>query len=346
MIRTNTTRRNPDSFYQAFTMSYIKQLSRFKRISQAAYTRNHFQNEIQNNRDYLGRIDLYSPNLKAYLYQNIEWIAEEIQFVTEKYFRDNDKNHLIYRTGTRDRVKITITNNDDFFLNVCRCFQVNILIYSSRYDPYNIIYNKAGIIVYVGYDDDFFSVTHKEEEAIDSNEGDKGAVLKLPYYYDESTQKQRKFNQMGFSQEIISRSPQTTILGPNIPQPAIRIREEEVESNGNIEDIINSLIQVILENIQFVPEDLKANFLEQIKFDSRFYMLRNRIQDIVTCDHEGYQYITLNCERQHCKQCIIHICTSFISDDKKKCSCGYKISREDIKALGLPVESTGVIGKK
>ena len=322
------------SFYKAFAISYLKQVARFQHLMDGKEFIGRFKVTFRDQTDgELRRITnsiLTPTSMSAFLTNRVDTICFEFLKATEEYMNKNEKQFTYF--NQYNRIKI-LPDNEGFFQNLATMFCVNIIIYSKAYDPYKafIRNTKENVCILLNFDtkkhlyspreytkeeetDEFFSRCPPEEAQFN-----KSKLLHSPYF---------------------CKPEEGTVIKLEIS------REVEPSSEDlSLKQSLNSFSDVLITNSAYLSEEMRNKLLELIQFDSKFFLLRNKLQSIVDCNHDDYSLF--ECGQQHCLECLRDklAFTNIHQLHQESCSCLIKYSSKDLMKISAAATVTNIKSK-
>ena len=311
-IYISTNHQNPDSFYFAFMVSYLKQLTRFQKIDKANQTNHRFK-QIKNefsSLETIQKVDFSYQNvsvdqISAFISSNAFNLRSDFCRIIEQKLSKAKKKHLYLNEKEHERKSLTI--NEAFFNNVSNFFQISIVLYSNEYYPFKVFssYPDERMSVMIGFQSNNFHIIEVPGEYEVNTTMDRKALLSEPFY------------------TKVKKTDKTSSKPDNekVPAPIVPI---------NLDKFLKPLAVILQENCQYIPESIRLELAQKIQFDSRFFALRNRLNDIISCSHENFSIFS--CGRQHCETCLREK-LGRQGPQNLICSCGTQFSDRDIERL-------------
>ncbi|OMJ70871.1 hypothetical protein SteCoe_31057 [Stentor coeruleus] len=311
---------NVNSFYYAFVVSYLKQLSRFKALNEgkvalkkyteAFVNKNYKDMElVQNYFDPFSILQVFNNEMLLNIIKNFRY---EIM----RRLRGASKGFLVGENPDDIHPKIS-PSNEAFFMNISEFLGVVVLVYSIEYNPckaFSSNPNFMQISVSIGYDNNLYSsYNYQTDSAVDANPNQSN-LLKSPYYMKCSDSRP-------IAEKIV------------------------INTDNSVEDeVTNAMIemsQILMIYARHIPENTRKKIIDLTSTDNRFSGLRNKLQDIVTCSHQNSYYL-FSCGTQHCAECLKNLKKTMNNEEihNMKCACEMKYSSKDLNTIGIDVLTT------
>ena len=328
---------NTRSFYEAFTESYLLQLSRFRHLNEGKIMWKKYDEGVKacsNNLKNILDVSLGPIDLSALMTQRKAVFADDIQNAIERYLiEDKHKGYLIFSGAKKNPINLS---DENYFNNLTNFLAVAIKIICKKYQRSNKLYKPA----------------NSQENVVISIEYDEDTCLYSPGRFQSDNEINNFFNTKDKEDAKTKKNKILTDTyfckcesNPNPPENDL----VKPDNSLIITELLHKCEEILCGNSQYIPEDVCKKILEKIMFDSRFNNIRDRLQNMYTCDHDWSKYIVFTgCNRQHCGECLKNRITieNLERVAQSICPCKLPIAHATLKELGYNINTTCIPGRK
>lgn len=313
---------NISSFYSSFVTTYLMQISRFQYLNEGKSAIGLFHSNFNNGacRCLYLAFDSRTPmHMRKFISDYLGELRNEFQSAIESLLTSNDKKHLFEERNQPIKIE---PERQDYFTNIASFLEVNILIncIANSAKSYNQT-RTAKICVILNFAKGKYTEGYYEnEEEVDT-------------FFTHSVDYKIKENKA-----MVVRSPYYGNLASGAIDPIINS-----ETPTNLTHALEVCAETLRANAKFLSEAHRNQIIELIKFNPKYFDLRDTLQSLIECDHDAYS--VFECKGIHCEQCLIDRGKVLGAKggqtlSNEQCSCKRKYSSKDLKRLGFDVQTT------